>query len=97
MASGGRSDAGAAAGASPPPDTGSFAPAGRAVRSRLLALEPDARNRALLRLAYAGGLRVSELVALRSLALVDRAERYWRAADRRPARPRYTEEDDREG
>jgi integrase/recombinase XerD len=32
---------------------------------RLLALEPDARNRALLRLAYAGGLRVSELVALR--------------------------------
>jgi integrase/recombinase XerD len=32
---------------------------------RLLALEPDGRNRALLRLAYAGGLRVSELVALR--------------------------------
>jgi site-specific recombinase XerD len=32
---------------------------------RLLALEPDPRNRALLRLAYAGGLRVSELVALR--------------------------------
>jgi integrase/recombinase XerD len=32
---------------------------------RLLALEPDARNRTLLRLAYAGGLRVSELVALR--------------------------------
>jgi integrase/recombinase XerD len=32
---------------------------------RLLALEPDARNRALLRLAYAGELRVSELVALR--------------------------------
>jgi site-specific recombinase XerD len=32
---------------------------------RLLALEPDACNRALLRLAYAGGLRVSELVALR--------------------------------
>jgi site-specific recombinase XerD len=32
---------------------------------RLLALEPDARNRALLRLLYAGGLRVSELVALR--------------------------------
>ena len=32
---------------------------------RLLALEPHPRNRALLRLAYAGGLRVSELVALR--------------------------------
>jgi site-specific recombinase XerD len=32
---------------------------------RLLALEPDARNRTLLCLAYAGGLRVSELVALR--------------------------------
>ena len=32
---------------------------------RLLALEPDPRNRALLRLSYAGGLRVSELVALR--------------------------------
>jgi site-specific recombinase XerC len=32
---------------------------------RLLAPEPDARNRALLRLADAGGLRVSELVALR--------------------------------
>jgi integrase/recombinase XerD len=32
---------------------------------RLLALEPDARNRALLRLAYAGGLRVAEPVALR--------------------------------
>jgi site-specific recombinase XerD len=32
---------------------------------RLLALEPDPRNRTLLRLAYAGGLRVSELVALR--------------------------------
>jgi integrase/recombinase XerD len=32
---------------------------------RLLALEPAPRNRALLRLAYAGGLRVSELVALR--------------------------------
>jgi integrase/recombinase XerD len=32
---------------------------------RLLALEPNARNRALLRLAYAGGLRVPELVALR--------------------------------
>jgi integrase/recombinase XerD len=32
---------------------------------RLLALEPAPRNRALLRLASAGGLRVSELVALR--------------------------------
>jgi integrase/recombinase XerD len=32
---------------------------------RLLALEPDPRNRTLLRLTYAGGLRVSELVALR--------------------------------
>ncbi len=32
---------------------------------RLLALEPDPRNRTLLRLSYAGGLRVSELVALR--------------------------------
>lgn len=31
---------------------------------RLLALEPDRRNRALLRLLYAGGLRVSELCAL---------------------------------
>src|SRR5262249_59639311 len=30
---------------------------------RLLALEPDARNRVLLRLAYARGLRVAELVA----------------------------------
>jgi site-specific recombinase XerD len=32
---------------------------------RLLALEPDARNHALLRPADAGGLRASELVALR--------------------------------
>src|SRR5262249_50060861 len=32
---------------------------------RRLALEPDPRNRALLRLASAGGLRVSERVALR--------------------------------
>jgi integrase/recombinase XerD len=32
---------------------------------RLLTLEPDPRNRMLLRLAYAGGLRVSELVAVR--------------------------------
>jgi len=32
---------------------------------RLLALEPDRRNRALLRLLYAGGLRRSELVGLR--------------------------------
>jgi integrase/recombinase XerD len=32
---------------------------------RLLPLEPDPRNRTLLRLTYAGGLRVSELVALR--------------------------------
>jgi integrase/recombinase XerD len=32
---------------------------------RLLALEPAPRNRTLLRLAYAGGLRVSELIALR--------------------------------
>jgi integrase/recombinase XerD len=32
---------------------------------RLLALEPDPRNRTQLRLTHAGGLRVSELVALR--------------------------------
>jgi integrase len=32
---------------------------------RLLPLEPDPRNRALLRLSCAAGLRVSELVALR--------------------------------
>ena len=32
---------------------------------RLLDREPDARNRALLRLLYAGGLRVSEACALR--------------------------------
>ncbi len=32
---------------------------------RLLALEPSKRNQALLRLLYAGGLRVSELAALR--------------------------------
>ena len=32
---------------------------------RLIDREPDARNRALLRLLYAGGLRVSEACALR--------------------------------
>jgi len=32
---------------------------------RILALEPSKRNQALLRLLYAGGLRVSELAALR--------------------------------
>ena len=32
---------------------------------RMLALEPEPRNRVLLRLLYAGGLRVSELAALR--------------------------------
>jgi integrase/recombinase XerD len=32
---------------------------------RILALEPDRRNRAILRLLYAGGLRRSELVGLR--------------------------------
>jgi integrase/recombinase XerD len=32
---------------------------------RLIALEPDTRNRLLLRLLYAGGLRVSELCGLR--------------------------------
>jgi len=40
----------------------------------VLALEPDPRNRTLLRLAYAGGLRVSELVALRWRDLRPREE-----------------------
>jgi integrase/recombinase XerD len=39
---------------------------------RLLALEPDRRNRAMLRLAYAAGFRVSELVELRWRDLVAR-------------------------
>jgi integrase/recombinase XerD len=39
---------------------------------RILALEPDPRNRAMLRLAYAAGFRVSELVELRWRDLVAR-------------------------
>ena len=40
---------------------------------KMLALEPDPRNRVLLRLSYAAGLRVSEVCALRWLDLVPRA------------------------
>ena len=39
--------------------------ANREAQLRLLDREPDARNRALLRLLYAGGLWVSEACALR--------------------------------
>jgi integrase/recombinase XerD len=41
---------------------------------RMLALEPSARNRALLRLLYGGGLRVSEACALRWRDLQPRGE-----------------------
>src|SRR5262249_40965190 len=41
---------------------------------RMLALEPSRRNRAMLRLAYAAGLRVSELVGLRWRDVVERGE-----------------------
>src|SRR5207248_3577213 len=41
---------------------------------RLIALEPDGRNHALLRLAYIAGLRISEICGLR-----------WRDAKRRAA------------
>jgi len=40
---------------------------------RLLALEPDLRNRVMLRLCYAAGLRVSELVGLKWRDLQPRA------------------------
>lgn len=41
---------------------------------RLLALEPDPRNAALLHLAYAAGLRVSEVAGLRWRDLVERGD-----------------------
>ena len=44
-----------------------------AATQRLLALEPDLRNRVMLRLCYAAGLRVSELVGLKWRDLQPRA------------------------
>ncbi len=41
---------------------------------RMIGLEPDARNRAFLRLLYAGGLRISEAVGLRWRDVQPRAE-----------------------
>src|SRR5262245_39171973 len=49
-------------------------PSGSSTKDDPLALEPSRRNRAMLRLAYAAGLRVSELVGLRWRDVVERGD-----------------------